>query len=860
MSNPEFKAPSLEGMHALIPAYEFHDILASNERGAVYYATQKSLDRKVALKVFSPLVANDPSFKRLYANCTASVAGLRHPNLISLYNSGFADGMPYLVMEFVPGKSLARSMKGGAIEFALSLTILKEACEGVAHAHEKEVVHGNLSPYDILLTQKASPKIGNFGLGPDVHTVDGVEVPKHFTAPEVLDGEAPTHASDIYSLAAIFYELITATPYRFGGPRPSSLEGTPEGVDEVLFQALSNDPAKRGTDALKFYEGLRQAAKGNKEAVPVVPQTAEEKTLEKKPAEPDGKVPAKAPRRAGSGRRGRGRSNAPAKTMPAKILKASNTPLVKIIAILVLLIAIHQVWSYRQSLKEERSEQAKRKKGGGEPIVINRFEMVQNPSKPTPQPEPSTPPNSTLPEDFGFPQDAETPMDSLERLRDALVQGSRSELPMDTITKGENHYFIVEQAMTWTDALAFAKKHGGYLALPSPDMSWRKAEHVRGRDVWLGAARSGTDSFALLDGKAWSPEGGISGSGSHVWMDGQDVFRTADPSQTKFFVIQWRADGSDPTRLEARLASAAASIQSSNPSYPLGTVVSGSRHYLPVSHPCTWEEAKALAESAGGHLAVLSDEKELGELQKAASTCPSATEFWTGGHLAGDSWVWTTQEPWRAVAWLNERNAGEADTAMLLKAGVGVDAQGKSAAASGFIIEWSKDKESNKAPANQGASPGEAIAELETRAKELVVKAGVDKEANHKKNTDKLAWDLDAHIRGLKKSDQDAIRPEMKTLKECVQNNRLHKETIDASGARLTPFMAKLCNYIIDKQARIDREHVVALQAIHTSYLTKLAQLRDQAKQAGQIKAQLKAAELIDGSQNFDAWVASMSN
>ena len=194
---------------------------------------------------------------------------------------------------------------------------------------------------------------------------------------------------------------------------------------------------------------------------------------------------------------------------------------------------------------------------------------------------------------------------------------------------------------------------------------------------------------------------------------------------------------------------------------------------------------------------------------------------------------------------------------MLLKSGMGVDAQAKSAAA-GFIIEWSKDSDSNKAPVNQGDSPGDAIAALETKAKELVAKAVVDKEANHKKNTDKLAWDLDAHIRGLKKSDQDAIRPEIKTLKECVQNNRLHKETIDASGAALSPFMAKLCNYIIDKQARIDREHAASLQSIHAFYLKRLGQLRDQAKQAGQIKAQMKASQLIEGSQNLDAWVASM--
>ena len=769
--------------------------------------------------------------------------------------------MPYLMMEFVPGKSLARSMKGGAIEFALSLTILKELCEGVGHAHEKEVIHGNLSPYDILLTQKASPKIGNFGLGPDVHTLEGVEVPDHFTAPEVLDGEAPTEASDIFSLAAIFYELITATPYRFGGPRPSSLEDTPEAVDEILLEALSKDPEKRGNSAFKFYERLRQAAKSKKDAPPAVPQTAEEKTLEKKPAAPKegarDKAPVKPQGRAQ--RRRAAQAKAPAKTVPAAILRASNTPLVKVVAILVLLIAIHQVWSYRKSLKEKRSAQVNRKQAGQAPVV-NQFEMVDaGPSQPTqPKPPPTRPADDDTPVEFGFPEDQETPMDSLERLRDSLAQGTRSEMPMGSINKGNHHYFFVEEAKSWADALAFAERHGGSLARPGSDMSWRGVGPMRTQDIWLGAARSGADSFTLLDGKSWSPSGGVSGSGAFIYQSANGGFHGASADTTKPFVIQWSKDGSQPATIEAQLAATASSLNGSSPSYPPLTVAAGSRHYLPVAREATWEEARALAESAGGQLAALSDEGELAELRKAAASNPSCREFWVGGHLAGESWAWVTKEPWRAVAWLNDDNAASDDAAMFLNPSTGVDAKRKSDSLAGFIIEWSKDAESNKAPANQGPGPGDAIADLTKRAMELVVKAGVDKEEAHKKNTDKLAWDLDAHIRGLKKSDQDAIRPEMKTLKECVQNNRLHKETIDASGARLNPFMAKLCNYIIDKQARIDREHVTNLQAIHRSYLTKLGQLRDQAKQAGQIKAQLKASELIDGSQNFDAWVTSM--
>ena len=110
-------------MNSRLPAFEFQHILASNDRGAVYHATQKSLDRNVAVKVFAPDVASDPDFKRRHASRMGSAEGMRHPNLISLLNSGEEDGMLYLVMEFVPGKSLARSTKGGVIDFDLSLSI-----------------------------------------------------------------------------------------------------------------------------------------------------------------------------------------------------------------------------------------------------------------------------------------------------------------------------------------------------------------------------------------------------------------------------------------------------------------------------------------------------------------------------------------------------------------------------------------------------------------------------------------------------------------------------------------------------------------------------------------------------------------
>lgn len=196
---------------------------------------------------------------------------------------------------------------------------------------------------------------------------------------------------------------------------------------------------------------------------------------------------------------------------------------------------------------------------------------------------------------------------------------------------------------------------------------------------------------------------------------------------------------------------------------------------------------------------------------------------------------------------------------MIMRPASGIDAMGASASADGFIIEWSQDPQNNKPGQGAELPPLASPTELTETAKQLVIKAIADKETAHTKNTDKLAWDLDAHLRGLKKSDVDLWKPEIDKLKECVLNNRILKETIDDSGAKLSPFMAKLCNYLIRKQGEIDEQHVKSLQNIHAYYLKKLGEVRDQAKVRGQVRAQLAADELIKGSQNLDAWVARMS-
>ncbi|MFK7851824.1 MAG: protein kinase [Akkermansiaceae bacterium] len=843
MSETDFQCPSLETMSSLLPAYDFSEIMASNGSGAVYFANQKSLDRQVALKIFSPALGGDPKFKQSFADSAQSVAGLRHPNLIGFYDSGEVEGMPYIVMEFVPGKSLSRSTSGKAIEFSQSMGIIKSICEGIGYAHENDLVHGNLDTLNILLNQKAEPKIGNFGLSRSVHTGSQVEVPGHFTAPEVLAGEKPSKASDLYSLAAIFYELITGKPYGPGAAPASSLTSSPLAVDKVLSKAGATDPSERLSDASEFYSMLKRAAgnSGPKTAVSLKP--AKKSPAKRTPSSASGpNRPAPAVAAASGGSKGGFDTNL----------------FLKIIVIVILLVAVQQLWSYlkvaREGREKENRELVEKRKAAKEKAIAEAKEKMRKKA----EDRQNTIANQNDPTKPVIPERFETPTESLERLRSSLKAGRRGEMPVGTITKGESSYFLVTKPLNWADASAFAEEYGGHLALPNRDLSWLPDELTKDRSFWVGAARSGSDAFSLVDGTAWQPPSDISGKELFVLMDGNGGFETANARKLKPFVIQWRMSGSNPATLEAQLTAVGASIKEASPVYPPGTIASGKRHYLHVPLSATWEEANTYADKAGGHLLVLSSGEEITEIEKIASDLKAYDDIWAGAYLKDDLWFWGTGEPWNGVEWLNERNATRPDSAMLIRPGKGWDAKDKTDEASGFMIEWSDDPTTNKGSSSgESGAPSNAAEEFVVKAKEIVIASDKKRSEALAKNMKKMNWDLDAWVRGLKKSSNQLWAPQVDGLKRCIKDSRLYRATIMNEGVSISPYMEKLIKYHVEKQGEIDKEFAVEVAGIRDAYVTKMAEIGKEAEAAGQIKIRKDSVNLIEQAKDLEKWVQS---
>ena len=215
--NPaEFVAPSLEELAPLFPAYEIEAFIAQGGMGAVYRATQRSLDRLVAIKILPREFGEDENFRASFEAEAKAMAKLNHPNLIGVYDFGDIDGMLFIVMEFVEGKALYYSVHKKAIDPLVAFEMVSTISRGLAHAHAGGIIHRDIKPANILLDLEANPKIGDFGLARplDQDRSGGVVFgTPGYTAPEVYKNDHPVdQRSDIFSIGALLYELLSGKP------------------------------------------------------------------------------------------------------------------------------------------------------------------------------------------------------------------------------------------------------------------------------------------------------------------------------------------------------------------------------------------------------------------------------------------------------------------------------------------------------------------------------------------------------------------------------------------------------------------------------------------------------------------------
>ena len=203
--------------------------------GRVYEAVQEGVDRQVAIKLLPPTLSS-AAFRRRFRSEQRILAGLEHPGIARLYDAGTpAEGVPYLVMEFIQGQNLIAYGKSRRLGLPERLRLFARVCDAVQFAHQHLVVHRDLKPSNILVTDAGEPKLLDFGIAKLLHADDeppGIEatvtglrlMTPEYASPEQIRGEQVTTASDVYSLGVVLYELLTERkPYRLTTQSPHEL-------------------------------------------------------------------------------------------------------------------------------------------------------------------------------------------------------------------------------------------------------------------------------------------------------------------------------------------------------------------------------------------------------------------------------------------------------------------------------------------------------------------------------------------------------------------------------------------------------------------------------------------------------------
>ena len=282
--------------------YEILAPLSAGGMGEVYRARDAKLGREVAIKVLPESTASDPEALARFEREARAVAALNHPNILSIFDFGSQDGIAYAVMELLEGETLRARLENGPLPPRKAIEYGREAALGLAAAHEKGIVHRDLKPENLFLTADGRLKILDFGLVKHVPRALGQErstAPTHpqqtqpgmimgtvgYMSPEQVRGMNVDHRTDIFSLGAILYEMLSgrrAFRHDSAGDTLSAIlrDDPPELsagerpiapiLDQIIHHCLEKNPAERFQSARDVAFAL-EAASSRPTATGIVP-------------------------------------------------------------------------------------------------------------------------------------------------------------------------------------------------------------------------------------------------------------------------------------------------------------------------------------------------------------------------------------------------------------------------------------------------------------------------------------------------------------------------------------------------------------------------------------------------------------
>lgn len=258
--------------------YEILEEIGSGGMATVYKAKCKLLNRYVAVKVLRDEFANDAEFIKRFQVEAQSAASLSHPNIVSIYDVGNEDGLHYIVMELIEGKTLKEIIKEkGKLPWREAVGIASQIASGLSQAHQNHIVHRDIKPHNIIITKDGVAKVTDFGIAKAVSnstinafgsTIGSV----HYFSPEHARGGYTDEKSDIYSLGVVLYEMCTGK-LPFDGETPVAValkhlqetpkepieicKDLPKAVNDIIMKAMKKDPTERYESAADMYKDLQ---------------------------------------------------------------------------------------------------------------------------------------------------------------------------------------------------------------------------------------------------------------------------------------------------------------------------------------------------------------------------------------------------------------------------------------------------------------------------------------------------------------------------------------------------------------------------------------------------------------------------
>jgi serine/threonine protein kinase len=282
-----------------VAGYTIESVLGHGGMGVVYVARQRSPDRRVALKLVAPDVADDDTFRRRFLREATAAAAIDHPHILPVYDAGEAEGVLFIAMRLVDGKDLRAVLREpGPLDLQRVATIVGQIGSALDAAHARGLIHRDVKPANILLSSTTDNDDADFCYLTDfgvstwmtsspgtLSSADRMVGSLNYAAPEQIEGTAVAANADMYSLGCVLYECVAGRPPFAGrtsvatlyaqlhetpSPVSSVRPDLPPGLDAVVSRAMAKAPEERYRSSRELTRDLRSALEGRPVAAPAL--------------------------------------------------------------------------------------------------------------------------------------------------------------------------------------------------------------------------------------------------------------------------------------------------------------------------------------------------------------------------------------------------------------------------------------------------------------------------------------------------------------------------------------------------------------------------------------------------------------